>query len=83
MNVIITCEHGGNNIPREYISLFEDDISILQTHKAYDPGAFELAKAISGKTDYFFFSEISPLYSLIISSDGFLKTIPEFPSRIR
>ena len=61
MNVIITCEHGGNNIPREYISLFEDDISILQTHKAYDPGAFELAKAISGKTDYFFFSEISRL----------------------
>ena len=49
MNVIITCEHGGNKIPKVYQYLFEDDISILQTHKAYDPGALELAKAISKK----------------------------------
>ena len=39
MNVIITCEHGGNKIPNEYKHLFDDDISILQTHKAYDAGA--------------------------------------------
>ncbi|MGA9291281.1 MAG: N-formylglutamate amidohydrolase [Ignavibacteriaceae bacterium] len=61
MNVIITCEHGGNKVPREYKYLFEADISILQTHKAYDPGALELAKVISKKTDYFFFSDISRL----------------------
>ena len=61
MNVIITCEHGGNKIPKVYQYLFEDDISILQTHKAYDPGALELAKAISKKRNYFFFSETSRL----------------------
>ena len=61
MNAIITCEHGGNKIPKEYKYLFDNDISILQTHKAYDRGALELAKAISRKSDYFFFSEISRL----------------------
>jgi predicted N-formylglutamate amidohydrolase len=61
MNFIITCEHGGNKIPREYQYLFKDELSILQTHKAYDPGALELAKAMSKKTDYFFFSEVSRL----------------------
>ena len=61
MIFVITCEHGGNKIPKEYQYLFKDELSILQTHKAYDPGALELAKAISKKTDYFFFSEVSRL----------------------
>ncbi len=61
MNVIVTCEHGGNKIPPKYQYLFNDNISILQTHKAYDPGALELAKTISKGKNYFSFSEISRL----------------------
>lgn len=61
MKVIITCEHGGNKIPEEYRHLFKDDIGVLKTHKAYDPGALELAEEISKKGDYLFFSETSRL----------------------
>jgi predicted N-formylglutamate amidohydrolase len=61
MKVIITCEHGGNKIPSDYQYLFQDDKNILQTHRAYDPGALELSKQLSKKGNYFFFSEISRL----------------------
>ncbi len=61
MKVVITCEHGGNKIPKDYQYLFKDYKSVLQTHRAYDPGALELAKLLSKKGNYFFFSEISRL----------------------
>ena len=42
--VVVTCEHGGNNVPRTYRSLFADHAKLLATHRGYDPGALELAK---------------------------------------
>ena len=62
MKVFITCEHGGNKIPKEFRYLFKDERDILQTHRAFDPGALELAKAISKRGYYFTFSEISRLF---------------------
>ncbi len=62
MKVLITCEHGGNKIPKEYLQLFNSGREILETHRGYDLGALELAKAISKKAgDYFYYSEISRL----------------------
>ncbi|MGD9898127.1 MAG: N-formylglutamate amidohydrolase [Calditrichaceae bacterium] len=46
--IIITCEHGGNRIPDEYISLFSGYENLLTTHKAYDPGALELSQKFAG-----------------------------------
>ena len=42
--VIITCEHGGNRIPRGYAHLFRNARSVLKSHRGYDPGTLELAK---------------------------------------
>jgi predicted N-formylglutamate amidohydrolase len=45
--LLVTCEHGGNTIPRRYQYLF-DNTTILETHRGYDPGALPLAKKIAG-----------------------------------
>src|SRR5690554_303575 len=42
MKLVLTCEHGGNIIPREYASLFEDHQEVLKTHRGFDLGAFDL-----------------------------------------
>lgn len=60
--LIITCEHGGNQIPLEYSSLFKGSEDLLESHRGYDPGAFELAEEISHYfSSPFFFSKTSRL----------------------
>lgn len=47
--IIITCEHAGNDVPELYQSLFEDNPAILNTHRGYDIGAYELTQICSEK----------------------------------
>ena len=62
MKVLISCEHGGNKIPKDYLQLFQSGREILETHRGYDLGALELAKDMSKKAaDYFYYSEVSRL----------------------
>ncbi|WP_165732437.1 N-formylglutamate amidohydrolase [Polaribacter sp. 20A6] len=54
MKLIITCEHGGNEIPNTYKTLFTDK-EILSTHRGYDLGAldvFNSLKTLATYTDY-------------------------------
>lgn len=44
---LITCEHGGNRIPRQYRTLFDGHESLLSTHRAYDVGALRMARDLS------------------------------------
>jgi predicted N-formylglutamate amidohydrolase len=46
---IITCEHGGNAIPKQYQPLFADAQSVLETHRGYDIGALAVARALAKK----------------------------------
>jgi len=41
--VVITCEHGGNEVPPEYAAIFAGHEELLNSHRGYDPGALELA----------------------------------------
>jgi len=48
MNIIVTCEHAGNNVPDEYSYLFgNDSAAILASHRGWDPGAWDLAVYVS------------------------------------
>jgi predicted N-formylglutamate amidohydrolase len=47
--IIITCEHGGNHIPRKYQSFFSSAAHVLHSHRGYDPGALDVAKKIAKK----------------------------------
>jgi predicted N-formylglutamate amidohydrolase len=44
MKIIITCEHGGNEVPEPYARLFRKGRKLLKSHCGYDPGALELAR---------------------------------------
>jgi predicted N-formylglutamate amidohydrolase len=43
VQLLITCEHGGNRIPARYRPLFERYRKALESHRGYDAGALALA----------------------------------------
>jgi predicted N-formylglutamate amidohydrolase len=45
--LLLTCEHGGNAIPREYARLFRGAARVLRSHRGWDPGALDLARYLS------------------------------------
>ena len=45
--LLITCEHGGNRIPARYQSLFADHRAVLASHRGYDAGALNMARALA------------------------------------
>lgn len=47
MNLILTCEHAGNEIPENYEQLFKGAKDVLETHRGYDPGALDLFRKLS------------------------------------
>ena len=44
---LVTCEHGGNRIPRAYRRCFQGWERILDSHRGYDPGALALARDLA------------------------------------
>jgi len=60
--VVLSCEHGGNDIPKHYASLFEKDKNVLRTHRGYDIGALDLFKCFkNGQVVYSQFATTSRL----------------------
>ena len=49
--LLVSCEHGGNRVPKEYRALFAARKSLLATHRAYDPGALALARDLARAFD--------------------------------
>jgi predicted N-formylglutamate amidohydrolase len=45
--LIVTCEHGGNRIPRAYASLFNGRRRMLSSHRGYDAGALAMARSLA------------------------------------
>ena len=42
--VLLTCEHGGNQVPAAYRKLFAPHRELLNSHRGWDPGTKELAE---------------------------------------
>ncbi|MCM4158951.1 N-formylglutamate amidohydrolase [Antarcticibacterium flavum] len=61
MKVVLTCEHGGNNIPGDFAGLFNGKEEVLNSHRGYDPGALELFMQLKDLADYSFYSTTSRL----------------------
>jgi len=60
--VVITCEHGGNRIPKQFSGLFSNSRELLESHRGHDPGALDLARKLSeGLKAPLYFSAISRL----------------------
>lgn len=57
---MISCEHGGNQIPPVYRKLFRQHTNLLQSHRGYDKGALEVAQELAARLQ-------APLYASTIS----------------
>jgi predicted N-formylglutamate amidohydrolase len=44
---LVTCEHGEIRFPTDYRDFFADNKALLQSHRAYDPGALRMARGIA------------------------------------
>ena len=51
MAYLVTCEHGGNDIPPRYAPLFRGHHALLASHRGYDPGALATAQALAHALD--------------------------------
>lgn len=51
MNIIVSCEHGGGQVPREYRGLFVGAEALLASHRGWDAGALPLARALARLLD--------------------------------
>jgi predicted N-formylglutamate amidohydrolase len=49
--VLVSCEHGGNRVPRAYRALFAGREALLASHRGYDPGALALAREVARGLD--------------------------------
>ena len=45
--LVISCEHGGHEVPPAYANLFLGHEALLDTHRGWDPGALELAREMA------------------------------------
>jgi len=45
--LVITCEHGGHEVPLAYAALFAGHEHLLETHRGWDAGALELARQMA------------------------------------
>lgn len=56
VDIIITCEHAGNDIPESYSHLFRADAAcVLASHRGWDPGAWDVATYLADRLN-------APLY---------------------
>ncbi|WP_339916683.1 N-formylglutamate amidohydrolase [Yeosuana marina] len=61
MKLVLTCEHGGNHIPEMFKLYFKNNLDILETHKGYDLGSFDVFNTLKPLSTYSMFSKTSRL----------------------
>lgn len=61
LTFVLTCEHGGNNVPTAYAPLFRGYEELLASHRGYDIGAKELFDELKGLAHISFFSDTTRL----------------------
>lgn len=76
---IFSCEHGGNEVPKDFQHLFKDADGILNSHRGWDPGSLELAQALAEETNSELFSyTFTRLFIELNRSIGHPKLFSEF-----
>jgi predicted N-formylglutamate amidohydrolase len=44
--IVLSCEHGGNRVPKRYAHLFAGRRDVLESHRGHDPGTATLARQL-------------------------------------
>ena len=45
--ILITCEHGGNQVPARWRARFRGAGAVLSSHRGWDPGALGVARTLA------------------------------------
>jgi predicted N-formylglutamate amidohydrolase len=45
--LVVSCEHADHRVPARYRALFRGSAGVLKSHRGWDPGALDLARAIA------------------------------------
>jgi predicted N-formylglutamate amidohydrolase len=45
--LVLSCEHGGNEVPPAYAALFLGHEAVLDSHRGWDPGALQLGRQMA------------------------------------
>jgi predicted N-formylglutamate amidohydrolase len=45
--LVITCEHGGREVPHAFAAIFSGREALLDSHRGWDPGALDLARQMA------------------------------------
>jgi predicted N-formylglutamate amidohydrolase len=61
MKLLLTCEHGGNEVPAAYRTLFKGAADVLRGHRGRDPGALGLFRELEPLADAAFASTTTRL----------------------
>ncbi len=49
--VLVSCEHGGHEVPAAWAGLFGDHAELLRTHRGWDAGAIDVARDLAAALD--------------------------------
>lgn len=82
MKLVLSCEHGGNEIPPKYIPLFEKAGQVLKTHRGYDPGALDLFTTLQDLASFQKFHTVSRLLVELNRSLHHPQLFSEFTKKI-
>jgi predicted N-formylglutamate amidohydrolase len=80
VELVVSCEHGGNRVPAAYRRLFPP--SVLASHRGYDPGALELARDFARVyRAKLFYSTVTRLLVDLNRSEGHRQSFSRFVPR--
>ncbi|MDT0690110.1 N-formylglutamate amidohydrolase [Salegentibacter sp. F188] len=78
MKLVVTCEHAFNAIPKEYFYLFKGATEVLETHRGYDPGAFDLYNKVSKLANFGMYQKKGRLLVEVNRSENHPQLFSEF-----
>lgn len=77
--VVVTCEHGGNRVPKEYEACFRGRRSAVDSHRGFDRGALVVARLLARELNApLFYSTVTRLLVDLNRSRGHPRLFSEF-----
>lgn len=63
-SILISCEHGGNEVPEKFADLFKEASDVLLSHRGFDIGTLDVFNALNNEN--ILFKQINPITRLLI-----------------
>lgn len=83
LGLILTCEHGGNDVPEEYAHLFTDAKADLESHRGIDIGILPFARDFAERIEEpLFYSTVTRLLVDLNRSDHNPAVLSEYTRKL-